>query len=92
MTLIVLLILAGISLSGVIGERGIFNRAEKAGNKYSEAKAREVLETVLLADGQYEKHTNSEYNQDEYLNDLITKEIPRHRNKRRCSNSRWLGF
>ncbi len=44
--------------------------------KYNEAKAREVLETVLLADGQYEKNINPEYNQDDFLDKLIKNEIP----------------
>ncbi len=71
-----LLILAGITLSSVLGQDGIFNRTETAGAKYNEAKAREVLETVLLADGQYEKNINPEYNQDDFLDKLIKNEIP----------------
>ncbi len=76
MTLIVLLILAGITLSSVLGQDGIFERTETAGAKYNEAKAREILETVLLADGQYEKNINHNYNQDEFLDELIKNEIP----------------
>ena len=75
-TIIVLLILAGVSLSAVFSDKGIFSRAEDAGVKYNEAKAREVLETVLLADGQYEKNINPEYNQDDFLDELIINEIP----------------
>ena len=60
----------------MFSDKGIFNRAESAGAKYNEAKAREVLETVLLADGQYEKNINPEYNQDEFLDELIKSEIP----------------
>ena len=71
-----LLILAAVSLSAVFNDKGILNRAESAGIKYNEAKAREVLETVLLADGQYEKNINPEYNQDDFLNELIKSEIP----------------
>ena len=70
-----MLILAGVSLSSVFSERGIFNKAETAGEKHNEAKAREVLETVLLADGQYEKNINPNYNQDKFLDDLIKSEI-----------------
>ena len=70
-----MLILAGVSLSSVFWERGIFSRTEDAGAKYNEAKAREVLETVLLADGQYEKNINPDYNQDKFLDDLIKSEI-----------------
>ena len=76
MTLIVLLILAAVSLSTVFSDKGVFSRAENAGEKYNEAKAREVLETVLLADGQYEKNINPDYNQDDFLDELIKSEIP----------------
>jgi len=71
-----MLILAAVGLSSVFSDKGIFSRAENAGEKYNEAKAREVLETVLLTDGQYEKNINPEYNQDEFLDDLIKNEIP----------------
>ena len=60
----------------MFSDKGIFNRVESAGAKYNEAKAREVLETVLLADGQYEKNINPEYNQDDFLDELIKSEIP----------------
>ena len=76
MTLIVLIILAAVSLSAVFSDKGVFERAESAGAKYNEAKAREVLETVLMTDGQMEKHTNPKYNQDEFLDELIKSEIP----------------
>ena len=75
MTLIVLLILAAVSLGAVFSDKGVFSRAENAGARYNEAKAREVLETVLLADGQYEKNINPEYNQDKFLDELIKSEI-----------------
>ena len=74
-TLIVLLILAAVSLSAVFSDKGVFSKAESAGEKYNEAKAREVLEIVLMTDGQMEKHTNPKYNQDEFLDELIKSEI-----------------
>jgi len=74
-TLIVLLILAAVSLSAIFSDKGVFSRAENAGAKYNEAKAREVLEIVLMTDGQMEKHTNPKYNQDEFLDELIKSEI-----------------
>ena len=70
-----LLILASVSLSAVFSDKGVFSKAESAGAKYNEAKAREVLETVLMTDGQMEKHTNPKYNQDEFLDELIKSEI-----------------
>ena len=51
-----LLILAGVSLSAVFNERGIFSRAEQAVDKYGQAKARETLE-LALSDAQIQKHT-----------------------------------
>ena len=75
MTLIVLLILAAVSLSAIFSDKGVFSKAESAGEKYNEAKAREVLEIVLMTDGQMEKHTNPKYNQDEFLDELIKSEI-----------------
>lgn len=41
-TIIVLLILAGVSLSMVFSQDGIFQRAENAANKWNEASANEV--------------------------------------------------
>ena len=71
-----MLILVAVGLSSVLSDKGVLSRVETAGEKYNEAKAREVLETVLLADGQYEKNINPEYNQDDFLDKLIKNEIP----------------
>ena len=54
-TIIVLLILAGVSLSMVFSQDGIFNRAEQATDKYGQAKARETLE-MLLGEAQMQKY------------------------------------
>ncbi len=40
-TIIVLLILAGITISMTIGQRGILNRAQEAGKNYTNAAAKE---------------------------------------------------
>lgn len=65
-TIIILLILAGIVVSLTVGERGLIKRTEQSGVSYSESEARESLELVLL-DMQAEKVVNSEYDKDLYL-------------------------
>ncbi len=42
-----MLILAGVSIGAVFGERGIFTKAEQATDKYEQEKAREALELRL---------------------------------------------
>ena len=69
-TIIVMLILAGVVLSLTIGERGIFKTAKGAAEKMEEAEAREKLELVLL-DLQTDKLTDVNYNENEYINTKI---------------------
>ena len=71
-TIILMLILAGIVLSLTIGENGLIRKAQNAGVTYEESIAREKLELVLL-DMQSDKVTNREYNQDNYLTSKIRK-------------------
>lgn len=54
-TIIVLLILSAVSLSAIFRQDGIFNKAEQAADKYSQAKARETLE-MLLGEAQMQKY------------------------------------
>ncbi len=69
-TIIVLLILAGVTIATLTGENGIFNTAERAVEKNEYETAKEKLELVLL-DMQTDKVTNQEYNQDEYLTENL---------------------
>ncbi len=69
-TIIILLILAGITISLTIGEKGIFKQAQEAGVKISEEEAKSKLELVLL-EMQSEKVINSQYNANEYLSAKI---------------------
>ena len=46
-TIIVLLILAGVSISMVVGQNGILNRATNAAEETAEADARSALEVAL---------------------------------------------
>lgn len=68
MTLIILLILAGVSISAVVGNQGIFKKAEQASEIYNRGKAREKLE-LTLTDAQVVKYT--EGLTDEQLTDRI---------------------
>lgn len=71
-TIIILLILAGIVLSLTLGKNGIIGKAKRAGTTYEEAKAREKLELVLF-DLQTDKVTDVNYNETDYINKRIGK-------------------
>ncbi|MCI8272472.1 MAG: hypothetical protein HFJ55_00110 [Clostridia bacterium] len=73
-TLIVLLILAGVSIALLTGENGIIKQATQAKENSKEAEAREKLELILL-NAYNEKNLNGEYNENEFLDEMITKEI-----------------
>lgn len=74
-TIIILLILAGISIATLTGENGILSKAEIAKQKTEEATAREILETSLLS-ASANKYTTNEYNQNEWLNEHIIAQNP----------------
>ncbi len=56
-TIIILLILAGVTLHFTLGENGILRNAEVAGNKYSAANVKETIDNIL-ADMQMEAIKN----------------------------------
>ena len=68
-TIVVLIILAGVAINLTLGENGILNKAQQAKQKQSEQEAREKLELVL-SNARIEKETNTSYN-DEYLNSML---------------------
>ncbi|MCI8272643.1 MAG: hypothetical protein HFJ55_00990 [Clostridia bacterium] len=74
-TLIVLLILAGVSIAILTGENGIIKQATEAKENSKEAEAREKLE-IFLENAKIEKRINERYNQEEFLNKLIIKDVP----------------
>lgn len=74
-TIVVLLILAGITLTYVLGDNSVFSQAKKAKEQTAIAKAREKLE-VVLEEAKIYKHTELSYNQDEYLDEMIVNKIP----------------
>ena len=69
-TIIVLLILAGISIAMLTGDNGIFSMAKEAKTKNEEAEAREKLE-IELTNFVAEKNTNKEYNENEYIDNKL---------------------
>lgn len=69
-TIILLLILAGITINLALGQNGIINRTKEVEEKYDEQRAKEKLELVLL-DMQANKKVNAAYNQDDYLTTQI---------------------
>ena len=74
-TLIILLILAGITITMLFGEHGVIKNAQTSNEKYNIAKAREKLELVLNTDAAVEKRTNPKYNQDDFLDELILSKV-----------------
>ena len=69
-TIVLLLILAGITINLSLGQNGIFNRAQQAKENYSQSAAREKLETVLM-EAAIEKETNRSYNNHEFLDNML---------------------
>lgn len=69
-TIIILLILAGVTINLLIGDDGLFSITKKAGEDYKEAGAREKLEAVLV-ELQAEKYTNPKYDEQTYIDNKI---------------------
>lgn len=69
-TIIILLILAGVTINLILGENGLFRTAQKAGEDYEKAGAREKLEAVLV-ELQADKIAKTEYNQNEYIDNKL---------------------
>ena len=65
-TIIVLIILAGVSINLILGQYGIVNRATSGTETYSEKQAKEKLE-LELSNMYIEKNTNINYNENDYL-------------------------
>lgn len=71
-TIIILIILAGVSISFLSGENSLLEKAKKGSETYEQAQAREKLQTVLL-DLQADKVTDSTYNEEDYINNKLNK-------------------
>ena len=71
-TIIILLILAGVVLNLTIGENGIIKKAQQTGGTFNEAQAREKLELVLIG-LQADKVIDTTYNENDYIDRKIVK-------------------
>jgi len=69
-TIVVLIILAGVTINLTLGENGIFKKAEEVKQKESESSAREKLELVLV-EANIEKETNTNYNKEDFLTEML---------------------
>jgi len=59
----------------LFGDHGVIKKAQTSNEKYKIAKAREKLELVLNTDAALEKRINPKYNQDDFLDKLITSKV-----------------
>lgn len=67
-TIIIFLILAGVSIATLTGDNGLINRAKDAGEKTKEKSATEKVQ-LMLADYMIEKYTGTTRTLEEYLNE-----------------------
>ena len=70
-TIIILLILAGVTLSMVMGENGIFGKANKAKEQTQIANAKEIIRTAVLENEVYKKTGDANKKGDEDLKQEI---------------------
>ncbi len=70
-TIIILLILAGVTINVLIGENGLFNTAKMAGEEYEKAAIKEEIENAIL-DIKIEKMQKGE----ELTIDILEKNLP----------------
>lgn len=70
-TIIILIILAGVSINLILGQDGIINKTKQGSETYKEEQAKERLE-LELANLTMEKVNNKDYNQNEYLTNRLT--------------------
>jgi len=72
-TIIVLIILAGVTINLTLGQNGIFNKAEEAKEEQYQASERDALE-LILSEANIEKATNDEYNSNDFLTNMFENE------------------
>lgn len=73
-TIILLLILAGVIIATLTGNNNLIKRAQDAKKQTEIANVKEKLELVLI-EAKIDENTNSNYNSEEYLNTLIINRI-----------------
>lgn len=69
------MILAAVTINLVMGENGIIARAQKSKFEMEKAESREQIE-IVLADASIDKQTNSQYNENEFLDNFIKERLP----------------
>ncbi len=74
-TLVVLLILAGISINLILGADGIINTANQADKEYQKGTVREKL-SIVLVDAAIEKQVNPKYNENDFLDNFLYEREP----------------
>ena len=70
-TIVILIILAGVTISIVTGENGLMQRAKDASLSHEEESAREKLELALI-DLRVNKDTDKSYNENEYIDNYLS--------------------
>ncbi len=70
-TIIILLILSGLTLNFVIKDGGIIDKTQKAKQKYKQEEAKEKLE-IVLAQLKADKYGDKNYNKNEYIDNKLT--------------------
>lgn len=70
-TIIILLILAGVGIVGLLSNNGILNNTKKAANATKEKKAMETLELELM-DLSIDKNSSENYNKNDYVTQKLT--------------------
>lgn len=74
-TIIILLILAGVTILTITGENGILSRSATAVNETDKQETKETLEFVFQ-EALIEETQNKEYNSNEFLDEFIKARIP----------------
>ena len=72
-TIIILLILAGVTIRIILGNEGLIEKTQKTETAYSEQEAREILE-IALADLRIDKFRDSSYNSEAYIDTKLQKQ------------------
>jgi len=72
-TIIVLIILAGVTISLIMGENGLIEKARSGSQAYDKAEAREKLE-IALAELRIDKNTKKEEYNEDYIDEKLTEE------------------
>ena len=73
-TIIILLILAGVAINMVLGNNGMFKQINASTDISKKINAREKVE-LALSEALIEKNNNEEYNENDFLNEILKKSV-----------------